>query len=159
MELKGSPEVLLRLKLIGSIEAADSSGANVLPPLRKARALLSYLALNAGQWVPRSRITRLLWDRVPEDQGRASLRQALHELSRAMGPVFTQVMETERERLRLKAEAVWVDALVVATPAGGALVGSLPNLSVFSGSFLLDGLDNLSDDFDHWLTLERQKLE
>ena len=99
MERQATQEILVRLKLIGSIEAADSSGNNVLPPSRKARALLSYLALNAGQWIPRARITRLLWDRVPEEQGRASLRQALHELSRAMGPVFPGIVETERERL------------------------------------------------------------
>ena len=76
-----------------------------------------------------------------------------------MGPVFPGIVETERERLRLRSESVWVDALVIATVAGGALDDSLPNLSVFSGSLLLDGLDNLSDEFDHWLTLERQKLE
>ena len=156
MEGRQREEFLLRVKLIGSIEAADSSGNNVLPPSRKSRALLSYLALNAGQWVPRSRITRLLWDRVPEAQGRASLRQALHELSTAMGPAFTTVVATERERLRFNSEAAWVDALVVATPAAE----QVPiDLNVFSGSLLLDGLDKLGDEFDHWLTLERQKLE
>jgi DNA-binding SARP family transcriptional activator/TolB-like protein len=159
VEREESQDILVRLKLIGSMEAADPSGNNVLPPSRKARALLSYLALNAGQWVPRSRITRLLWDRVPEEQGRASLRQALHELSRAMGPAFHKAMETERERLRLLSEVVWVDALVVGTPAAGEGADSLPDLNVFSGSLLLDGLDNLSDEFDHWLVAERQKLE
>src|SRR5262245_44778256 len=93
-----SPDVLLRLRLIGSVEAADSAD-NVVPlQTRKARALLAYLALNCGQWVARSRMTRLLWDRVPEEQGRASLRQALHELSRAIGPAFAKVVDTERER-------------------------------------------------------------
>jgi adenylate cyclase len=152
-------EVLVRLKLIGSIEAADSSGNNALPPSRKARALLSYLALNADQWVPKSRIARLLWDRVPEEQGRASLRQALHELSKAMGPMFTRVIETERERLRLRSEVVWVDALATTMPAGSASRDGLPELNVFSGSLLLDGLDNLGDEFDHWLVSERQRLE
>ena len=76
-----------------------------------------------------------------------------------MGPVFPKIVETERERLRLRSEAIWIDALVIATPAGDAWVDSLPNLSVFSGALLLDGLDNLSDEFDHWLTQERQKLE
>ena len=159
MERQETPEVLVRLKLIGSIEAVDLSGKNVLPPSRKSRALLCYLALNSGQWVPRARITRLLWDRVPEEQGRASLRQALHELSRAMGSVFAKVMETERERLRLRSETVWVDALASPMPAGSAPGGGLPDLNVFSGSLLLDGLDNLSDEFDHWLASERQKFE
>ena len=158
MERQETQKVLVRLKLIGSIEATDLSGNNVLPPSRKARALLSYLALNAS-WVPRARITRLLWDRVPEEQGRASLRQALHELSKSMGPAFSAVIETERERVRLRLEAVWIDALAVETSGGRSSLDSPPDLTVFSGSLLLDGLDNLSDEFDHWLTLERQKLE
>ncbi len=158
MERQEPQEVLLKLKLIGSIEATDSAGHDVLPSSRKSRALLSYLVLNADQWVPRSRITRLLWDRVPEEQGRASLRQALHELSRAMGALFPSVVETERERVRLRSEAVWADATAAVTTAG-ASIPSLPDLTVFSGSLLLDGLEGLSDEFDHWLTAERQKLE
>lgn len=154
-----SPEVLLRLKLIGSIEAIDSSGNDVLAASRKARALLAYLALNLGQWVPKSRIAKLLWDRVSEQQGRASLRGALHELSRAMGPLFLLAMETERERLRLVSKTVWVDALATTMPAGEAGHEGLPQLNVFSGSLLLDGLEGLSDQFDQWLVSERQKLE
>ena len=148
--------VLVRFRLIGSAEAVDACGKDLLPPSRKPRALLSYMALNPGQWVPRSRLTRLLWDRVPEAQGRASLRQALHELARAMGPVFGQVVETERERLRIRPEAIRVDALLGATPGG---FDAQRELNVFSGSLLLDGLDNLSDEFDNWLTVERQKFE
>jgi TolB-like protein/two-component SAPR family response regulator/Tfp pilus assembly protein PilF len=159
LERQEPQATLLRLRLIGSIEAADSSGCDVLPSSRKSRALLAYLALNADQWVPRSRITRLLWDRVPEEQGRASLRQALHELSRAMGPMFAMIMETERERVRLLSETVWVDALAITLPTGSASRDGLPELNVFSGSLLLDGLDNLSDEFDHWLVSERQRLE
>src|SRR5262245_57410900 len=152
------PEVLLRLRLIGSVEAVDFSGKSVLPSSRKTQALLCYLALNAGQWVSRARITRLLWDRVPEEQGRASLRRSLHELSRAMGPTFPKVMETERERLRLWSETVWVDALMVAALADGAQLVDVPDINVFSGSLLLPSFDNLSDEFDHWLVAERQKL-
>jgi TolB-like protein/DNA-binding SARP family transcriptional activator/Tfp pilus assembly protein PilF len=158
MRQQVSQDALLRVKLIGSVEAADSSD-NVLPlQTRKARALLAYLALNSGQWVTRSRITRLLWDRVPEEQGRASLRQALHELSRAIGPAFAKVVDTERERLRLKPETVWVDALVVAKNENASL-DDHPDLNVFSGSLLLDGLDDFSDEFQNWLVTERQKLE
>jgi TolB-like protein/Flp pilus assembly protein TadD len=47
----------------------------------------------------------------------------------------------------------------VAAPGEDARNGELPDLNVFSGSLLLDGLDNLSDEFDDWLSLERQKLE
>ena len=155
--MKRGDELLVRLTLIGSVEAVDSSGTNVLPPSRKARALLAYLALNAGQWIPRVRITRMLWDRVPKEQGRASLRQALHELSRSMGPVFSSVVEAERERLRLQSGSVWVDALGLATSEDPSNDPS--GLNVFSGSLLLDGFDNLSDEFDHWLVAERQKLE
>ncbi len=159
MGRQDSEDDLVRLKLIGSMEAVDSTGRNLLPASRKPRALLSYLALNADQWVPRARLTRLLWDRVPEEQGRASLRQSLHELSRSMGLHFSRVIEPERERMRLKADQVSVDALVVATPDAADVLDVLSDLSVFSGSLLLEGFDNLSDEFDHWLVAERLKFE
>src|SRR5688572_13697089 len=116
MDRQASNTVLMRLKLIGCVEAVDFSANDLLPPSRKPRALLAYLALHLGEWVPRSRLTRLLWDRVPEEQGRASLRQALYELARTMGSLFAQVADVERERLRLKPDTVWVDALKVAAP-------------------------------------------
>jgi TolB-like protein/DNA-binding SARP family transcriptional activator len=159
MEPQSSPQVAIRIRLIGSVEAMNSAGKNILPTSRKARALFAYLALNLDRWIQRSRITGLLWDRVPEDQGRASLRQALHELSRAMGPEFAKAVEAERERLRLKSEALWVDAVAVATPIWDAERDGLADLDVFSGSLLLDGFDKLGDEFDQWLVTERQKLE
>ncbi len=154
-----STRIAIRLRLIGSVEAIDDAGNNILPPSRKSRALLAYLALNLDRWVERSRLAALLWDRVPEDQGRASLRQALHELSRAMGPVFRKAVEVERERLRLRSETVWVDAVSAATVEWDAEGRERSDLDVFSGSLLLDGWDKLGDEFQQWLVVERQRLE
>ena len=75
----------VRLKVIGSIEAVDTSGKDVLPASHKASALLAYLAFNAGEWVPKSQMARLLWGQLPKKEGRLSLRQALRELMRSLG--------------------------------------------------------------------------
>ncbi|MEZ5851692.1 MAG: BTAD domain-containing putative transcriptional regulator [Hyphomicrobiaceae bacterium] len=154
-----SSRIAIRLRLIGSVEAVDAAGHNILPASKKPRAVLAYLALNLDRWVERSRLAGLLWDRVPEDQGRASLRQALHELSRAMGPVFHQALEVERERLRIRSETVWVDAISAATPEWSDDNCEHEDLDVFSGSLLLDGWDKLGDEFQQWLVVERQRLE
>lgn len=154
-----SPEILLRLKLIGSVEATDRSGKDVLPSSRKAIALLAYLALSLGQWVPRLRIAKLLWDGAEEQQQRTCLRGALHDISRAMGPLFVRVVTAQRDRLRLIPQAVWVDALAAAMPAGKAGLDGAPQLNVFSGALLLDGLNGIGEEFDFWLDTERGGLE
>jgi len=136
----------VKLKVIGSIEAVDAAGKDVLPGSHKARALLAYLAFNAGEWVTRSRMTRLLWDRVPEEEGRVRLIRALRELSRALGPAYPKLVEVEPERLRVRPGTIVVDALVP----------SASTSSDFQSALLLAGFDALSDEFDHWLASQRR---
>ena len=62
------------------MRATSYLGDNVLPRGRKARAVLGCLCLAGGARVPRSRLATMLWDRVPDFQGRASFRQAFREL-------------------------------------------------------------------------------
>jgi class 3 adenylate cyclase/TolB-like protein len=149
MERQEPAQPLVKLKAIGSIAAVDTSGRDVLPASHKARALLAYLAYNAGEWLPRSRLTRLLWDRVPEEEGRVNLVEALHELSRSLGAAYPELVEAEQERLRVRAGSLVVDALVL----------SASTSAEFGSTQLLDGFDDLSDEFDDWLASQRQILE
>ena len=52
MERQEPQATLLRLRLIGSIEAADLSGCDVLPSSRKSRALLSGTSKNRAGRAP-----------------------------------------------------------------------------------------------------------
>lgn len=152
MKLPAPEEFIIRLRLIGAVEAVDSAGRNVLPHSRLSHALISYLALNAGKWVTRANIAKLLWEDVSEKPARANLRQTLHELRRSLGPLYPEVIETDRKRIRLRCENIWVDALAIGDEGSNCAVE-------LGGARLLDDLDNLSSAFDAWLTTQRQTFE
>lgn len=147
------PGHCLRLVLLGQMEAWSLSSLRVLPRTRKARAILAILGLAHGAPVPRPRIAELLWSRRGDEQRRGSLRQALHELQEALGPVGVPVIEASREALRLRAELVWVDA-VEATRAATARPAALD----LPGAELLADLDGIDPAFDAWLLEQRRLL-
>jgi DNA-binding SARP family transcriptional activator len=67
----------LSLKVLGAFAVRDGSGAALSLRTRKTRALLGYLAVNAGKPQPRERLMALLWSDRGERQARQSLNQAL----------------------------------------------------------------------------------
>src|ERR1700739_3155774 len=107
---------ILRIHLLGSMRATSYLGDDVLPRARKARAILGYLCLAFGAPVPRARIASMLWDRVSAAQARTSFRQALSELTSAMGPLAAELISTGRATVRLNTNACWIDALALAKP-------------------------------------------
>ena len=63
--------VIVRLRLIGQMEAWTIASESILPTGRKTRALLAIVALSAPRPVLRGRLAELLWSRRPEEQARA----------------------------------------------------------------------------------------
>src|SRR5271166_4336838 len=84
--------VVIRLRLIGQMEAWTLTSESVLPSGRKTRALLAILALSSPRTVLRGKLAELLWSRRPEEQARASLRQEIHRLLETLGPAGQQVL-------------------------------------------------------------------
>ena len=60
--------VVVRLRLIGQMEAWTVRSESVLPAGRKTRALLASIALAAPRPVLRGRLAEQLWSRRPEEQ-------------------------------------------------------------------------------------------
>lgn len=147
-----TPGALLRLVLLGRMEAWGLASTPVLPRGRKARALLGILGLAAGAAVPRPRLGNLLWSRSGEAQRRGSLRQALHELQESLGETAAALLHADRDAVRLQGEGVWVDALEVAR-ATAARPQALDLLD--RGCDLLADLDGLDPAFDQWLAEQR----
>ncbi len=147
------PGKLLRLKLIGQMEAWTVASENVLPLGRKTRALLAILALAAPKPVGRARLAELLWSRRPEEPARASLRQEVHRLVEALHPVHANILLPSRDRLAVNADLVWtdVDCVLRATAAEPAGLGLL-------NGEVLDGFDGLDPVFDSWLAAERERI-
>ncbi len=146
-------QVIVRLRLIGQMEAWTLTSESVLPPGRKTRALLAVVALSSPRPMLRSKLSEMLWSRRPEEQARASLRQEIHRLLDALSPSSSEVLVVNRDHLSLRPGAVWVDVEEVlrATPAQPA------SLSLLDGE-LLEELDGVDPAFDSWLQVERERL-
>lgn len=147
---------IVRIHLLGSMRATTYVGENALPRGRKARAVLGFLCLAAGAPVSRSRLAAMLWDRVPDFQGRASFRQAFRELVVALGPLADELISSDREMVRLNTDLCWIDALAVVGPSAETVHRS--DLANLCSGELLEGLDNLSVSFDQWLIGERSRF-
>jgi DNA-binding SARP family transcriptional activator len=146
-------QIVVRLRLIGQMEAWTVTSESVLPSGRKTRALLAAIALSAPRPALRSRLAELLWSRRPEEQARASLRQEIHRLLEVMEPAKTEILQVTRDHLSLRPGAVWVDVEEVMR----ASTDQPASLSLLDGD-LLEDLDGIDPSFDMWLTTERERL-
>ena len=145
--------VLLRLELIGRMQALTLDNRSVLPLGRKTRALLAILALSNRRPVLRQRLAELLWSRRSEEQARASLRQEIHRLLDALSPLGAEVVAVDRHMLALKPGLTSVDAERILNAQPG-YAGSLPSLD----GVLLEELNGTDPAFDLWLAGERSRL-
>ena len=76
-----------KLHLAGPVSVIDAEGRDRTPYSMKARGILAVLGTARAYRVSRSKLQDKLWsDRSPE-QGSASLRQALTEIRKRLGPM------------------------------------------------------------------------
>ncbi|HBK08163.1 MAG TPA: hypothetical protein DDZ81_20315 [Acetobacteraceae bacterium] len=145
--------VVVRLRLIGQMEAWTIRSESVLPAGRKTRALLASIAMAAPRPVLRGRLAEQLWSRRPEEQARASLRQEIHRLLEALSPAETDILIITRDHLTLRPGAVWIDVEEVMR----ATATQPASLALLDGD-LLEDLDGIDPNFDAWLNTERERL-
>ncbi|AOX20292.1 BTAD domain-containing putative transcriptional regulator [Kozakia baliensis] len=145
---------LLRLRLIGTMEARALTGDSVLPVGGKTKSLLAILALSDRKPVARSRLAELLWSRRPDDLARASLRQEIHRLLDALSPLGVEIINVQRHALSLKPALTSVDAERILN-GGISVLRDLPPPS----EVLLGELNGIDGAFDEWLANQRDRLE
>ncbi len=148
----------LHLRLLGTLGVSRNSDALELPPSRKMRALLAYLAL-APRAISRNRLCTLLWDTAMDPRG--ELRWTLAKLR---GVVGAERIKASGDSLQLDLDDAFVDALEVQR-AARAGIGQLTRaraselLALFDGD-LLEGLDVAGcPEFTGWLNAERQRFK
>ena len=123
------PQLVLHLS--GPFKA-DLSGAPCTSLGRRGQGLLAYLALQGDMRAERGTLSDLLWSDRSEEQARASLRQELSVLRKALGP---DILQADRQ-------CVWLDPAQVDVRRGPGEV--------------LQGFDLRSEGFEDWLRQVRQ---
>lgn len=152
----------LHLRLLGELEVRRGDGPPLpLPPSRRTRALLGYLAAT-GTPQSRAALCDLLWD-GPDDP-RAALRWSLTKLRTVVNEDSMQPLQADRDKVHFDSPACDIDSLQV-----GALLDSgdldqlpLPTLEqaahALQGEFL-DGVElPACYRFHHWCMAERERF-
>ena len=149
---------IVRIHLLGPMRATTYLGDNVLPHGKRARAVLGYLSLAAGEHVPRAELAALLWDQVSAATARTNLRQALRELSSTFGGLAEELITSGRDVIRLNVGACWIDALAALALDPSEVDVPHGDLLALCRGELLDELDGTSASFDRWLADERTRV-
>ena len=146
----------LNLVLFGSFHATLGARPVELP-LKKAQALLAFLALAPGQRCARERLAGLLWSDTPDEQARNSLRQTLFAIRSALGRTSSRYLAGDAASVWLESSAVDVDVLAFERLISQASDGALERaVDLYSGD-LLDGVDVEAGAFDEWLVSARER--
>jgi len=151
---------VLSLFFLGETRIERDGVALELPPSRKTRALLAYLAV-AARPHRRERLCSLLWD-LPDDP-RGALRWSLSKLRRLVDEPGVSRIRTQRDSVRFDGTDVEVDVLDLRRRAARALeAGNAGELALLADSFTGDFLagNDLPDchEFHTWYIAERAEL-
>jgi DNA-binding SARP family transcriptional activator len=104
---------MLRVRLLGELQAEIDGAAVAVPASRRAWALLGWLALHPGEH-GRGAVAARFWPDVLDSSARASLRSALWELRRALGADDALVAGRDRIALRCETDLATFDAEIAA---------------------------------------------
>ncbi len=130
---------MLEVRLTGRLALRANGEALAPPASRRARAVLAYLALHPGSH-RRAQLAARFWPDVLDESARTSLRAALTELRRALGPAADH-LRAGRETVALEG-AVDTRAFAAALDAGDAAAAleasRAPILDGFDDDWALD---------------------
>jgi DNA-binding SARP family transcriptional activator len=147
----------LNLVLFDGFQATMGARPVVLP-LKKAQALLAFLALAPGQRHSRERLAALLWGDATDEQARNSLRQTLFAIRTALGRASSYYVASDPATVWLEPNTVDVDVLTFERFAAGDTDDALARASALYRGDLLDGLAVEAGAFDDWLAPARERL-
>jgi len=147
----------LTMRLLGEPALVTESGRVVRPKTVKETALLVRLARRVGESVTRAELAGLLWADSPENQARASLRQSLFTLRKALDEAGNSLIAS-RDRCWLDPERVTTDIADLERRLKSNNVHDLEAVPGLYGGPLASNLGSASSGFDDWLDGERRRL-
>lgn len=148
----------LNISLLGELTVATTGVEVPLPPSRKTRALLGYLALS-GRPHRRERLCEIFWE-LPDDP-RGSLRWALSKIRQAVDDENQDRLVADRERVtlsRVDLSIDYVDLREALQSRDEIPLERLHRYATLLAQPLLDGLEMPQlDAYQAWLTIEREE--
>jgi TolB-like protein/DNA-binding SARP family transcriptional activator len=151
--------VRFELRCWGEFRLVDRlHGQECVPPARKARAIIAYLASHGESAISRERLAALLWSERNDPQARASLRQTLLQL-RPYATVACPLLVIEREQVELNSPGLTTDAARLEVFARADKLEALTQALAEIEAPLFGGLDGLDPAFDEWLAVERRSQQ
>ena len=148
----------LRVRVLGELEVLIGGTPRALPPSKKTRALLAYLAVT-GRPQRRDRLCSIFWE-IPDDP-RGALRWSLSKLRALVDAPNLPRIQADRDTVSIDLQSVDIDLAAIrqemATGLDGLPTGRLRTLADrFRGEFL-EGLDlPACHDFQAWCGAERE---
>jgi TolB-like protein/DNA-binding SARP family transcriptional activator len=142
---------VLEFRVLGEFEVVRDGATVTLPPSRKTRALLAYLALSR-QKHRRERLCEIFWD-LPDDP-RGALRWSLSKIRPLVDEPDCPRLVADRQRVELRTEGVEVDFFAAQScpGAGAARPDDLARAaSLFRGPLLADLDLSANSEFHTWL--------
>jgi DNA-binding SARP family transcriptional activator len=148
---------VLSMSLFGTV-SASFRGRPIDLKLRKGAAILGYLCLQENFVARRDRLAFLLWSESDGNPARTSLRQTLITLRKAFEAVGCDALRTTKLTVGLDPEALEIDVRrVLATTEQGKIDEILLSVELLPET-LLDGMEDLDEEFRTWLLPTRQAL-
>jgi len=142
---------VLEIRVLGGLEVVRDGVPASLPPSRKTRALLAYLALAPGRH-RREQLCEMFWD-VPDDP-RGSLRWSLSKIRRIVDETSVPRLLADRQSVELRTESIDVDFLAAqacASLTGAATQDLVGAAKSFRGPLLSDLDLPENSGFHTWL--------
>lgn len=134
------------IRLMGQFQVLDSEGRDHAPRGAKSRALLAMLCRTEDHCRPRRWLESRLWSDRGQEQASGSLRQALSELRKALGPLARHLY-CDRDCVRL----------VEFTTDLGRDPDAVRQ-AMAGGREFLEGIDIIDPAFGLWLAEERSRV-
>ena len=147
---------MLEFRVLGELEVVRDGAPVALPPSRKTRALMAYLALTPHKH-RRERLCEMFWD-VPDDP-RGALRWSLSKIRPLVDDPLHPRLFADRQTVELRTEALDVDffAAQAGASAEAASTDDLTRAASFFRGALLADLDlTANSEFHTWLLALRE---
>lgn len=154
---------ILQITLLGTVRF--TYGNTVLTNLNsdRLRSLLSYLVLNSGKPLPRSRLASLFWPDSTDTQARTNLRRELHYLRQIL-PNGDQFLQVDSKVLWWRSTAPFTldvvefeQAVAQAESAEQSADFKTVRMALERATVLYQG-DLLPDCSDEWILPEKERL-